>query len=100
VAAKRFTQGDPRVLSIGFAWTGDSSDPGGYCPEQFSVTATETSSSVRVSDVARVVSGAGACAGVGIVNGTGWATLRLKAPLGNREVIRASDGAVLPLGSG
>ena len=38
----------------------------------------------------------GICAGLGTWNNRAWVDLRLAAPLGNRRVVRDSDGAPLP----
>ena len=86
--------GDPRVILVGVTWTDD-----GYCPGEFHVSATETASEVKVGMVVRrtVLFGAGPCAGVGTVDNTAWAELRLASPLGSRIVIRESDGVVLPV---
>ena len=91
VAALPLLGGDPKVVGIGVAWSSD-----GYCPEQLQVTAVETSATVTVSDVYVVSGGPGPCAGVGVVNHTAWAVVRLKSPAGARQWFRKRDGAVLP----
>lgn len=82
--------GDPLVILIGVTWTKD-----GYCPGQFRVEGTETTTEVRVGYVTSREHSRGACAGVGTVNSTAWADLHLTSPLGDRAVIRDSDGARL-----
>jgi hypothetical protein len=84
--------GDPRVLNVAVPWTED-----GWCSGQFTVSATESQSEVRISPVASHLNRGGPCAGLGTVNQRAWATLTLAAPLGDRAVVRASDGTRLPL---
>ena len=84
--------GDPLVIMIGVRWTED-----GYCSGQFRVTATETPTEVRVSNVTSRAYRYGSCAGVGTADNTAWADLRLASPLGDRAVVRDSDGAHLPV---
>jgi hypothetical protein len=85
--------GDPLVVMIGFAWFEE-----GYCSGQFHVSATETPTEVRVGTViGRILNRYGSCAGLGTSNNRAWAELRLETPLGNRRVVRDSDGAVLPI---
>ncbi len=84
--------GDPLVIMIGVAWAAD-----GYCSGQFTVRAAESAAEIRVSAVVEQVMPQGsACAGLGSVDGTARAPLRLAAPLGDRPVIRDSDGLRLP----
>jgi hypothetical protein len=83
--------GDPLVLMIGVTWTKD-----GWCSGQFVVHATETATDVRVSNVISEEHSNGNCAGLGTADQTAWASVQLKAPLGDRAVIRASDGVRLP----
>jgi hypothetical protein len=84
--------GDPLVVAVLFPWPG-----GGYCSGQFTVTATETSRQVQVGEVtSREVRGS-SCAGLGTVDGMAAADLALTAPLADREVVRDSDGARLPV---
>jgi hypothetical protein len=84
--------GDPKIVAIGVAWSGD-----GYCPDQLQVSAVEASTTVTVSDIVVVSGGGGSCAGVRVINHTAWAFLRLKSPLGARQLVRKRDGAVLPV---
>jgi hypothetical protein len=79
------------VIHIGVHWPKD-----GCCSGQFTVTATETATQVRVDNVISREYGNIPCAGLGTVNQTVWVGLTLAAPLGDREVVRASDGARLP----
>ena len=83
--------GDPLVVLIGFAWAQD-----GYCPGQFHVSAVESATEVRVGMVTTPSHVTGFCAGVGTLDGRAWADLRLAAPLGDRRVVRDSDGVPLP----
>jgi hypothetical protein len=89
-AARLGEGGDPLVIAILFPWPGD-----GYCSGQFSVSATETEEEVRVSDVISREYRGGSCAGLGTVGGMAGADLTLAAPLGQRKVVRASDGVTL-----
>lgn len=83
--------GDPLTVNVMVTWPQD-----GYCSGQFTVAATETPTQVRVESVeSRVDRGNGMCAGLGTIDGTASVPLQLSAPLGERGVIRASDGAVL-----
>jgi hypothetical protein len=83
--------GDPLVLVISVTWTKD-----GYCSGQFTVEATETRTEVRVGSVVSREHSKGDCAGLGTVDNTASAALHLASPLGDRAVIRDSDGARLP----
>jgi hypothetical protein len=69
----------------------------GYCEGQFTVKATETASQVRVDDVISREHSNSSCAGFGTDDETVWVDLTLAAPLGDRELVRASDGARLPV---
>ena len=84
--------GSPTDVDVGFAWSEH-----GYCLGQLHVTATETPTEVRVNDVVSRTEGDEACAGVGS-NGR-WASVQLplRAPIGNRLVVRASDRTALPV---
>lgn len=83
--------GDPLIVNVMVRWP-----QGGYCSGQFRVAATETPTQVHVGSVeSRVNRGNGGCAELGTVDGTAWVPLQLSSPLGERRVIRASDGAVL-----
>jgi hypothetical protein len=86
------TRGDPLVIWIGAYWTKD-----GVCEGQFTVTGTETATQVRVDNVISREHSNSTCAGFGLANATAWTELTLAAPLGDREVVRASDGARLPV---
>lgn len=83
---------DPHVVMIGVTWMQQ-----GWCLGQFHTKSTETTNEVIVGTVSARMDQNGICAGVGTVNNMAWAELHLKAPLGDRRVIRASDHAVLPL---
>lgn len=84
--------GDPLTVMVMVTWPQD-----GFCSGQFTVTATETPTQVRVGSVeSREYRGSSInCAGFGTIDGTAAAELQLREPLGERQVIRASDGAVL-----
>jgi len=88
---------DPNVLFVGFPWAEDE-----FCEGSFEVSAVETPTRVTVSEVTRFVSLAlvqsRAC--VGHMGDTGYATVDLAQPLGDREVVRASDGQSLPVQRG
>ena len=85
--------GDPLVVMVRFPWPGD-----GFCSGQFHVDAVETATQVRIGTVvSRVTRWGGSCAGLGTVDGMAAAELRLSAPLGLREVVRARDGDPLPV---
>lgn len=85
--------GDPLVIMIGIEWAAD-----GWCSGQFTVTAAETSTEVRVHDVvSRTTKPGDACAGLGSDGRMAWADLVLSAPIGTRTAIRAADGHVLPI---
>ncbi len=84
--------GDPLVVMVGYFWPED-----GYCSGQFHVSAIEGAAEVRVGTViSRLLTRDGGCAGLGTSSNRAWAELRLVAPLGNRRVVRDSDGAPLP----
>ena len=73
-------------------------DDPNWCPDLFIVTAEETDSRVVVSDVrVRSTPGHVACFRGGAPKGTALADLTLKSPLGSREIVRATDGQVLPI---
>jgi hypothetical protein len=82
--------GDPLVIGIAVRWTEQ-----GWCIGQFSVTAVETATEVRVGQVRSELRRNGFCSGLGTILDRAWADLRLRQPLGDRRVVRASDGAVL-----
>jgi hypothetical protein len=85
--------GDPLVIMIGIEWPAD-----GWCSGQLTVTATETSSEVRVSDVvSRTPRGDGGCAALGTYRGMAWVGLAMAAPLGTRTAVRAAGGDALPV---
>ena len=83
---------DPLTVYVAFPWPHQ-----GVCSGQFRVSATESASEVRVSDVTSVEYRGGACAGLGTDGVTASALLSLRAPLGDRAVVRASDGQALPV---
>lgn len=86
--------GDPLVIAIGVHWPKE-----GYCSGQFTVRASETATEVRVDNVISREHSKGLCDGLGTADQTAWADRTLAAPLGDREVVRASDGARLPIKS-
>lgn len=84
--------GDPDTIMIGFEWPHD-----GWCSGQFSITAAETPTEVRVHDIVSRTPRAGSeCAGLGSDGSMAWEGLTLSAPLGDRKVVCAEDGHVLP----
>jgi hypothetical protein len=83
---------DPRSVTVGVMWLKD-----GWCVGEFRAQATETASEVRLGSVIDRQYSHAACAGVGTVHNMAWADLTLKAPLGNRLVVRSSDGVTLPV---
>lgn len=83
---------DPRQVQVSVKWLKD-----GWCVGQFRAQATETTTQVRLGPVIDHEYPHGPCAGVGSVGNLAWADLTLKAPLGQRSVVRASDGATLPV---
>ncbi len=84
--------GDPLVIYIVVTWTKE-----GWCSGQFTVQATESLTEVRVGKVTSREYPGGSCAGVGTVDNMAGASLRLASPLGDRVVVRDSDGARLPI---
>ncbi len=82
----------PKLLKIGVAWSED-----GYCSGQFTLSVTETPTEVRVGTVTSRDYPHGTCAGLGSWQGMAWPSVVLADPLGNRAVVRDSDGARLPL---
>jgi hypothetical protein len=86
------TAGSP-TLTIGFRLP---SSVKGWCVGQYTVTVTETPSRVLVGDVVEHPRGNN-CLGVGSVDGIhGSVDTTLAQPVGGRQVVRASDGAILP----
>jgi hypothetical protein len=84
---------DPRGIAVGVTWLKD-----GWCLGEFQAQTTETASGLRLGSVIeREYSHGGGCAGVGTVYNTAWADVTLNAPLGDRLVVRSSDGAELPV---
>ncbi len=84
---------DPTVVVIFIRWT----EPG-WCFGEFVAVASETPTQVRLDRVVdRSGGGSVGCAGVGTVNNLASADLRLKTPLGQRSVMRGSDGYLLPI---
>lgn len=93
VAVRLLGEGaDPLVIMIGVRWTTD-----GYCGGQFTVQATQTQTEVRVGTVTSREYHYGMCPGLGTVDGMAWAHLELTSPLGDRPVVRDSDGTRLPV---
>lgn len=84
--------GDPLVIYVVVTWTKE-----GWCSGQFTVQAIETPTEVRVGKVTSREYPGGSCAGVGTVDNMAGAELRLASPLGDRVVVRDSDGARLPI---
>ncbi|MEV4516022.1 hypothetical protein AB0K00_44570 [Dactylosporangium sp. NPDC049525] len=85
--------GDPLVIMVGIEWHAD-----GWCSGQFTVTAAETATEVRVFDVvSRTPRRGGDCAGLGSDGRMAWVNLTMSAPLGARTAVRAADGYVLPV---
>ncbi len=84
--------GDPLVIMIGVTWTKE-----GWCSGQFTVQATETPTEIHVGNVTSREDRHGDCAGIGAADNMAWAELRLASPLGDRVVVRDSDGARLPI---
>lgn len=83
--------GDPLWVNVMVRWPQD-----GYCSGQFTAAASETPTQVHVGSVeSRVYRGNGSCPGLATVDGTASVPLQLSSPLGERRMIRASDGAVL-----
>jgi hypothetical protein len=83
-------------LILFFPFDGD-----GYCLGQFTAAVQETAEVVEVGDVEEApVRGEQACAGVGTVGSTASVALPLARPLGERTVIRKTDGSRLRLRSG
>jgi len=84
---------DPRTIWVGVTWL-----EGGWCLGGFEARATETSRVVQVAMILRQFThGDGACADVGTIYNTAWADVTLNAPVGNRSVVRWSDGVQLPV---
>lgn len=83
--------GDPNVVVLIFPWGEE-----GFCSGQFRADVTETATEIRVGPVIGRTVHLGACAGLGTDNGMAGVEVFLSAPLGNRRVIRAGDGAELP----
>ncbi len=88
--------GDPRQLAVAVRW-----DTDGYCSGQLSAVIDETPDRVVVRTVQNREPrfGDGGCAGLGSDDGLAYGTVELTAPLGERPVYRASDGALLPVSS-
>ncbi|BCJ74808.1 hypothetical protein CS0771_43520 [Catellatospora sp. IY07-71] len=82
----------PRVITIGVTWPDN-----GYCSGQLTASAIETATEVRVQDVVSREYVGGACAGLGTMDGMAWDELQLAEPLGERVVVRDSDGVRLPV---
>lgn len=85
--------GDLQVIVIVFPWPED-----GFCSGQFSVSAQESETSVVVGQVKGSEWRPGElCAGLGSDGRVAAVDLTLRAPLGQRVVFRAVDGATLPV---
>jgi hypothetical protein len=80
------------TVLVGVTWM-----ESGWCYGQFKVNATESPSQVRVGPVISRSYSRGACAGLGTVNNMVWTSLTLASALGTRNVVRDSDGIVLPV---
>jgi hypothetical protein len=83
--------GEPKVIVVVVDWPED-----GFCSGQFSVPVTQSDDEVRVGIVTSREHRNGSCAGLGTVDGTAGVDVMLDEPLGDRVVVRASDGAALP----
>jgi hypothetical protein len=84
---------DPRTISVGVTWL-----EGGWCLGGFEARATETSTVVQVAMILRQFThGDGACADVGTIYNTAWADVTLNTPVGNRSIVRSTDGVQLPV---
>jgi len=75
---------DPRGVRVGVTWLKD-----GWCVGEFQAQATETATEVRLGPVIDRQYPHGICAGVGTAHNMAWTDLTLKAPLGNRLVVRS-----------
>lgn len=85
--------GDPLVVGVIFPWSHD-----GYCSGQFTVSASESATGIVVGQVKGFEwSPDTPCPGLGSDGRVASAPLTLQAPLGNRRVTRAVDGAELPV---
>ena len=84
---------DPRLIDVGVAWS-----ESGWCVGQFRVqSVAETATEIKLGMVVDIEDPSAICPGVGTDNNRAWAEVKLKAPLGKRKVIRAKDGAILPV---
>ena len=90
------TSGDPHVLQISVAWP-----EADYCSGQFTIAHSESPTEVRLSDAVsrrdRNYWSPYVCVGWGTADGIAWVELQLTEPLGDRSVVRTSDGADLPV---
>lgn len=86
--------GDPWGMGVVIPWSED-----GYCLGQFRVDVVETDREVRIGTVHSRDKRNAPCAGVGTVDGRAFVAVTLSRPLGDRQVVRESDGAALPLAS-
>ena len=85
--------GDPLLVEVIFPWTNNE-----FCSGQFTVSARESGSEILVSQVKGFeVPPDVPCAGLGSDGRVAGAYLTLSAPLGDRVVTRAVDGAALPV---
>jgi hypothetical protein len=91
-----FGQPDATVLTVRFPIQLD-----GWCLGRFTISVNETPERVSVGDVIDHGSPAGACKGIGSPDGMHASVdVTLRSPVGQRAIVRASDGVVLPLSTG
>lgn len=82
---------DPRMLAVVLPWDEET-----YCNGQFTVRAVESDTRVEIADVvSRQFRGPVSCLGLVTRDGKAAAALRLEAPVGDRQVIRARDRQAL-----
>ena len=86
------TSGGPLTLLVVLPWPRE-----GFCAGQFTVSVRESDRQVQVGEVTSVEHRNGSCAGLGTLNGRAAVAASLTTPLGDRAVVRASDGAPLPV---
>jgi hypothetical protein len=84
---------DPRHVGVSVITPGDS-----QCLVGLRAEATETATQVRFGRLIAHIYPHGPCAAATSSDGRlSWTEITLKAPLGRRSVVRASDGASLPV---